>query len=142
MTAAALIALAAVAIGGLWSALRFGLWDFGAPGSGLLPAAGCLVMMAGLAAVAWQERARLAPRMSVFSDLRPLVPIGIITAIVPVTLLVGMLPALGLASVAVLTLVESENLWRAGSIALGIAAGAWLLFARLLNVPLPPTPFG
>lgn len=115
-------------------AARFGLWDFGAPAAGLMPmGAAILLLAASLASLRW-ERPQLswpegAPRKACY--------IGGLLLLVPAISVVGMLAGLGLFCFAMLYAVERLPLLRAAAIALAAMGASWLLFERLLSVPLP-----
>lgn len=126
--------LALLAAGAMALAGRYGLSDFGAPGAGLMPAvAAALLLAASLATLRW-ERPRLAwPQ----GAARTACYIAGLVLLLPATGLIGMLAALGIFAFTMLFWVERLPLSRSGAIALALVAGCWLLFGRLLSVPLP-----
>jgi tripartite tricarboxylate transporter TctB family protein len=130
-----LLSLAGVAA--LLFAREFGLWSFGSPGAGLMPAAaGTLLLLASLADL------RLAKGLhrSAFA-WRPLSYMAGLAALIPLTPLLGLLPALAVLVFAILHFIERVPLGRAAVIAGATVAGSWLLFERLLSVPLPKSMF-
>jgi putative tricarboxylic transport membrane protein len=119
-------------------ARQYGLWSFGAPGAGLMPAvAGMLLLLASLADL----RPAKDPRGAARSAWRPLSYIVGFILLVPLTPLVGLLPALAVFIFGILHLIERVTLTRAAVIAVATVAGSWLLFERLLSVPLPKSMF-
>ncbi|MDP1868985.1 MAG: tripartite tricarboxylate transporter TctB family protein [Bradyrhizobium sp.] len=133
------VLLSIVGIATLIFAWEFGLWSFGTPGAGLMPAiSGALLLVASLADL------RLpAGRRRPWSDIarRPAAYIAGLIALLALTPLIGMLPALAAFIFAVLYFVERLVALRAVAIAGGAVAGSWLLFERLLSVPLPKSMF-
>jgi len=134
--AAALGFLLLFALGWLWLALRLPLWEYVQPGPGLFPAiAAGLAAVCALAALVFTRRAAVEEdategrRLLVYLAVVLLWPVGFAPA--------GFVPS-SLVAMALL-LRQGERLgWLASiaSAALATAAG-WLLFARLLGVPLP-----
>ena len=130
--------LSITGVAALLFAREFGLWSFGAPGAGLVPAiAGALLLLASLTDLRWPPGQRRWPGIA----WRPLAYIAGLIVLVALTLLTGMLPALALFIFAVLHFVERLDALRASAIAGGAVAGSWLLFERLLSVPLPKSMF-
>jgi len=133
------LALAGAGGVGLASGYEYGLWDLGAPGPGFFPivAGGALLLLA---------LATLAEREGPAEDgvfIRRL--LGYVAGLVGFALAMeplGALPAVAVLFVWLLGAVEGLS-WRAvASTTVVATAGAWLLFDRLLNVPLPRGPFG
>lgn len=128
----ALVALAGVALFMAWD---WGLWSFGAPGAGLMPSpAAALLAIASLLAL------REAPPSDPEEEPDPgrLARYSIaLVALTPAILVVGMMPALGLFILLCLRLAERMSWRSAALIAVAGTAGSWLLFERLLQVPLP-----
>ena len=119
-------------------AWQYGLWSFGAPGAGLMPAlAGTLLLLASLADLRPAKSPGGAARLA----WRPLSYIVGFILLVPLTPLVGLLPALAVFIFGILHFIERVTLTRAAVIAVATVAGSWLLFERLLSVPLPKSMF-
>jgi putative tricarboxylic transport membrane protein len=130
--------LSVAGITALVFARQYGLWSFGAPGAGLMPAvAGTLLLLASLADLRPATGARGAARIA----WRPLGYIAGLVLLVPLTPLVGLLPALAVFIFGMLHFIERVTLTRAAVIAVATVAGSWLLFERLLSVPLPKSMF-
>jgi len=130
--------LSIIGIAALAFAREFGLWSFGAPGAGLIPAtAGALLLVASLPDLRISRGHRQWPAIAWY----PLSYMAGLVLLVPLTPLIGLLPALAVFIFAILYFVERLAMLRAAVIA-GIAvAGSWLLFERLLSVPLPKPMF-
>jgi putative tricarboxylic transport membrane protein len=119
-------------------AREFGLWSFGAPGAGLMPAtAAAILLVASLADLRFQPG---QPRWPVLGS-RPASYMAGLVLLVPLTPLIGLLPALAAFIFVILYFVERLTALRAITIAAGGIAGSWLLFERLLSVPLPKSMF-
>jgi len=119
-------------------AREFGLWSFGAPGAGLMPAtAAAILLVASLADLRFQPG---QPRWPVLA-WRPASYMASLVLLVPSTPLIGLLPALAVFIFVILYFVERLTALRATAIAGGGVAGSWLLFERLLSVPLPNSMF-
>ena len=126
--------LSVTGIAALIFAREFGLWSFGAPGAGLMPAvAGTLLLVASLADLRFPAERRRWPAL----DWRPLSYMASLILLVPLTALAGLLPALALFIFAILHFTERLAALRAAAIAGAAVAASWLLFERLLSVPLP-----
>jgi putative tricarboxylic transport membrane protein len=137
----AMIAPALLSIAGLAAlayAWELGFWSAGAPGAGMMPAiAGALLLAANLSDLpgATGERGISVPGRRVAGHLAGLF------LLVPLSPLIGMVPALAVLSFAILHFVEQLAATRAAVIAVAAALGSWLLFERLLSVPLPKPMF-
>jgi hypothetical protein len=132
MIAPALLSL--LAISAAFIAAGYGLWAFGAPAAGLMPmAAAILLLAASLAALRWEIPRLVWPQ----GAWRKASYIGGLLLLVPAISLLGMLGALGLFCFALLYGVERLPLARSAAIAICAMMGSWLLFGRLLSVPLP-----
>jgi hypothetical protein len=119
-------------------AREFGLWSFGAPGAGLMPTtAGALLLIASLLDLRIARDQRQWPAIA----WRPLSYMAGLVLLVALTPLIGLLPALAVLIFAILYFVERLALLRAAAIAGVAVAGSWLLFERLLSVPLPKPMF-
>ena len=130
--------LSAVGLAALFSAHELGFWSFGEPGAGMMPAiAGGLLLAASLADFRSHATTQdiSVPGRRVASYLVALV------LLVPLTPLIGMGPALAVFAFGILRFVEHVATLRAAILALAMAAGSWLLFERLLSVPLPKSMF-
>jgi hypothetical protein len=126
--------LSILALCAAFMAVGYRLWDSGAPAAGLMPMAASLLLLgASLGGLRWEK-----PRLSWSPTAwRKAGTIGGLLLLVPAISLLGMLGALGLFCFAMLYGVERLPLARSAAIALGAMAGSWLLFERLLSVPLP-----
>ena len=131
------VLLSMAGVAALLFAREFGLWSFGAPGAGLMPAvAGALLLLASLADL----RPVKGSHRPAFA-WRPLSYMAGLAALLPLTPLIGLLPALAVLVFAILHFIERVPLTRAVVIAGATVAGSWLLFERLLSVPLPKSMF-
>jgi Tripartite tricarboxylate transporter TctB family len=131
------ILLSMAGVAALLFAREFGLWSFGGPGAGLMPAvAGTLLLLASLADL---RPAKDSRRLAV--AWLPLSYMAGLAALLPLTPLIGLLPALAVLVFAILHFIERVPLTRAVVITGAAVAGSWLLFERLLSVPLPKSMF-
>ncbi|MBP1845581.1 hypothetical protein J2046_003854 [Rhizobium petrolearium] len=133
MIGALLLAVAA-ASAMAYSQSHYSVWSFGMPGSGLMPLAGGIIVVLSCLAIAIKER-RKAFILGVSR-----VPAAYATGfflLVPVADAIGLLPALAVLSVILLSYVERMPFWRSAIVAVVVSCGSWLLFERLLLVPLP-----
>jgi putative tricarboxylic transport membrane protein len=122
-----IVGLSAVAL-----AWTYGLWSFGSPGPGLMPtAAGVLLVCASAA-----DFRRIAAPSWTF-DRRLLAHAAALVLLPFASLVLGMLPALAAYVIVILHLVERLRLRNALAVAALAIVGCWLLFERLLSVPLP-----
>jgi hypothetical protein len=96
-------------------------------------AAAILLLAASLGGLRW-EKPRLVWSKGAW---RKAAYIGGLLLLVPAISLLGMLGALGMFCFAMLYGVERLPLARSTAIALAAVTGSWLLFERLLSVPLP-----
>jgi putative tricarboxylic transport membrane protein len=127
-----------VGVAALLFAREFGLWSFGAPGAGLMPAvAGALLLLASLSDLRPAKGLHRQPKVA----WRPLSFIVGLVALVPLTPVIGLLPALAVLVFGILHFIERVTLPRAAVITIATIAGSWLLFERLLSVPLPKSMF-
>ena len=123
-----------VAIVALVFAGEFGLWSFGTPGAGLMPAAAATLMLcASLADLRVPADLRRWPVLA----WRPASYMVGLVALMALTPLIGMLPALAVFIFAILYFVECLAALHATAIAGVAVVASWLLFERLLSVPLP-----
>jgi putative tricarboxylic transport membrane protein len=124
--------LSIVGLGAIAMSLVYGLWSFGSPGPGLMPAAaGALLVCASaaelrVAAPSWPQFGR---RLLTHAGLLILLPFA--------SLVLGMLAALAAYAIVVLYVIERRPLPEAAAVASLATAGCWLLFEKLLSVPLP-----
>ena len=126
--------LSLVGVVALVFARDFGLWSLGSPGAGLMPAiAAALLLMASLADLRIGADQRRWPVLA----WRPASYMGGLALLVPLTPLIGLLPALAVFIFGILYFVERMAALRAAVMASATVAGSWLLFERLLSVPLP-----
>lgn len=132
--AAAPAALFALGAFGAWSAMRFGVWEAGGPGAGMMPGLSgvALCVFAAIAAFerrASQEEPAHLPRLA-----------GYVAGLAGFALLmdpIGAVPAIIALFLWTLGVVERWPWRRVLPIAAGAALFAWVLFDRLLQVPLP-----
>ena len=96
-------------------------------------AAAALLLMASLADLRVSANQRRWPVLA----WRPASYMGGLALLVPLTPLIGLLPALAVFIFGILYFVERMAALRAVIIAGAAIAGSWLLFERLLSVPLP-----
>lgn len=126
--------LSIVAIAALVFAGEFGLWSFGTPGAGLMPAAAAaLLLCASVADLRIPADRRRWPALA----WRPASYMVGLIALMALTPLIGMLAALAAFIFAILYFVERLAALHATAIAGVAVVGSWLLFERLLSVPLP-----
>jgi hypothetical protein len=64
-----------------------------------------------------------------------------LVALIPLTPVIGLLSALAVLVFGILHFIERVTLSRAAVITGATVAGSWLLFERLLSVPLPKSMF-
>ena len=110
----------------------YGLWSFGAPGPGLMPAAAGVLLVCASAA-----DFRLAAPQPPTISRRLLAHAGALILLPFASLVLGMLAALAAYVVAVLYVIERRPLVGTAAIAALTTVGCWLLFEKLLSVPLP-----
>lgn len=128
------VALAVLAVAALVAAYGYGLWEFGAPGAGLMPCLGATLLLIASVFVFREKQSAAGDdvhvgRIAGYGGGLLLLPLAVSV--------VGMLPALGLFILILLRLAEGVR-WRAAVAAAVISsAAAWLLFGHLLQVPLP-----
>ena len=126
--------LSLVGVVALVFARDFGLWSFGSPGAGLMPAAAAaLLLMASLADLRIGANQPRWPTLA----WRPASYMAGLALLVALTPLIGLLPAVAVFIFGILCLVERMAALRAAITAGAAVAGSWLLFERLLSVPLP-----
>jgi hypothetical protein len=128
--AVSLIVVATVAM--IYSLLHYSIWSFGMPGSGVMPVVSCaMVIVPCLWSILTRdtgERARFAsPALAYCAGF---------VAILPLTAVIGLLPALAVVATAILYF-EGMSLSRSVIVAASVALGSWLLFERTLMVPVP-----
>jgi putative tricarboxylic transport membrane protein len=134
--AGALIALVGViALVGAWP---LELWsDFG-PGPGFLPAAlGAALAIMGPAVALASLRTRETSRPSVSSLRKPLVVTGVMAAYLALLNVLGFVVATALFLFTLMRWVEARGTGQAAVLAVCIAVGLHLLFAVVLETPLP-----
>ncbi len=122
--------LSVIAIVALVFAREFGLWSFGTPGAGLMPAAAAaLLLCASLADLRIPADLRRWPVLA----WRPASYMVGLVSLMALTPLIGMLPALALFIFAVLYFVERLAALHATAIA-GVAGGRKLAAVRAAAV--------
>lgn len=132
------LALIALAVTVLVTAYGYGLWDFGAPGAGLMPCFGAALLLV-CSLFSLREKLATAEGRPDFGRV-----FGYGTGLLllyPGTLLLGMLPALGIFILLLLRFAEGARWPGAMLVALVSSAAGWLLFGQLLQVPLPQAVF-
>lgn len=132
------VALALVAAAALAVAIRHGLWAHGGPGPGLMPAIGAALML--LASLASMRSAAADDAEGGFPRSAMVMLLGM-ALIVPVTTILGLLGALACFTLFSLRVIDRVSLPRSVLLMLGVVGGSWLLFERLLSVPLPKPAF-
>ena len=121
----------------LIAAVGYGVWSPQGPGPGLMPAFGASLALGAIGACMIWERG-----VSEVHARRPVLLFAAgLTAIIPVTLFLGLLASLGLFAVYALRVCSLVSLRRAIPAALVVVAASWLLFEKLLSVPLPKPMF-
>src|SRR5262245_11028157 len=118
------LALTAAAI--LVAAVDYGLWSYGGPGPGMMPAIGGVLMLAA-SLISLKSDAPSSEGGSYKSAALSIVGMALV---VPATALLGLLGALAGYCLLSLRVVDRVPLLRSGLITLGIVGGSWLLFAR------------
>ena len=104
----------------------------------LMPAvAGTLLLLASLTDL----RTTKGPHRRPAFARRPLSYMAGLAALVPLTPVIGLLPALAVLVFGILHFIEHVTLSRAAVITAATVTGSWLLFERLLSVPLPKSMF-
>jgi hypothetical protein len=129
------LVLAAAALAALLIASRHEVWSFGAPGAGLMPVLAAVILLV-TSLLSLLERRQ--PAEGEAYDNRRVAWYGAgLLVLGPAILAVGMLAALGLFVLIMLRLAEHAR-WRTAALVAGLSvAASWLLFVRLLSVPLP-----
>ncbi|MBS7703096.1 tripartite tricarboxylate transporter TctB family protein [Chelatococcus asaccharovorans] len=130
----ALVLMAVAATALVYSVLHYDIWMSGMPGSGLMPLVGASLVIVACLGVAIRERG--LPSGFTVHPAPLAYGVGFVL-LLPLTALIGLLPALGLMAVAILRWVEHLSLGRSVAVAAVAVLGSWLLFQRLLLVPLP-----
>jgi putative tricarboxylic transport membrane protein len=128
------IILAGSALLALYLGRGLEMWSFGAPGSGLLPTLAALILLVASLA-SFQRKADNGEEAGNFPCAAAYAA-GLI-AIPPAVMLLGMLPALALFTVLILRLVERFRILPVLLITGASVLGNWIVFEKLLNVPLP-----
>jgi hypothetical protein len=140
------VLLLALAVGFVGMGRQYPYWADTGPGSGFVPfwvglAMGVLAVLLLVGAMR-----RDAPGASWLPAGRGLVRLvavfGLTVLLTAILEQIGMVLAIVLFLVAVLKLVEGYSWVRSLAIAVGAAAGCYLLFVRVLRVPFPEGPFG
>ena len=130
--------LMGVGILGLVSGIQYGVWHGGGPGAGLLPAiSGALLLtLTAIAALAEGAASKTAPS----EPLQAKRLISYLAAVVGFALLMrplGTMPTITIFFLWILRGLERLP-WRITlAVTAGASVGTWLLFERLLQVPLP-----
>ena len=132
--AAGALACAAVGAAGLWYGMRLGVWQAGAPLAGFFPAlsGGMLCVFSALALM--EGLGEQAPPTH---SGRVLGYVGGLLAFAFLMEPVGALPMIAAVFLWLLLGVERMSVRMALSLTVAGTAAAWLLFDRLLQVPLP-----
>ena len=107
------VLLSMVGVAALLFAREFGLWSFGAPGAGLMPAvAGTLLLLASLTDLRPTKGRHRRPELA----WRPLSYMAGLAALVPLAPVIGLLPALAVLIFGILHFIEQVTLSRAAVI--------------------------
>jgi len=123
-----------LAVAALVTAYGYGLWEFGAPGAGLMPCLGAALLLTASLFVLREkqpagEGGLHVGRIAGYGGGLVVLPFAVF--------IVGMLPALSLFILVLLRFAEGVR-WPAAILAAVTSSlAAWLLFGRLLQVPLP-----
>ncbi|SFU18830.1 tripartite tricarboxylate transporter TctB family protein [Mesorhizobium sp. YR577] len=117
----------------IYSLLHYDIWSFGMPASGLMPLVGCAIVLCASLWVAVVE----APHPKTEVSRPSLAYFAGFVAVLPLTALFGLLPALFVVAVALLRFVEWLPLPRALAVAAVVSVSNWIVFQKLLGVPLP-----
>jgi putative tricarboxylic transport membrane protein len=126
-------AFVAAAMAALWQAWAWGFTEFGSPGPGLFPALAA-ALMGGSALVAARRR---APRPDP-ADLRRLLAYGgAVLGFAALLEPVGTAPSVALLFLLLLGGLERLRWQVVLPVSAGAAGGTFLLFDRILQVPLP-----
>jgi putative tricarboxylic transport membrane protein len=131
------VLLSMAGVAALLFAREFGLWSFGAPGAGLMPAVAGTLLLASLTDLRPAKGLHRRPEFA----WRPLSYMAGLLALIPLTPVIGLLPALAVLVFGILHFIERVTLSRAAVTTGATVAGSWLLFERLLSVPLPKSMF-
>lgn len=130
------LALSVVGLSTLVLSWIYGLWSFGSPGPGLMPAAASILVICASAAEI------LLPAPQTWTLNRRLLAHATALILLPfASLVLGMLAALAAYVFVVLCFVERLPPLRAVTVAGLATGGCWLLFQQLLSVPLPKPVF-
>ena len=130
------IILSLTGLGASVLAWGYGFWSFGSPGAGLMPAVAAIVVICASAADVRSERLKSwRPSRRLSAHLAALIALPF------ATLALGMLAALAVYLLVILTLVEQLRLRNAVLVTALTVCGSYLLFEKLLSVPLPKPPF-
>jgi len=126
--------LACCALLALYLGRGLEIWYHGIPGSGLLPTVtATILLVASLGSFSRDKASEEAPgnwpRAACYA--------GGLVAIPPAVMFLGMLPALLLFTAIILRLVEGFRTSTVMLITAVSISGNWLLFDKLLHVPLP-----
>jgi putative tricarboxylic transport membrane protein len=126
------LALSVTGLSTLVLSWTYGMWSFGAPGAGLMPATASVLLICASAA-----EIRFVARKSWSFDRRVLAHAAALILLPFASLLLGMLAALAVYVVVILFVIERLPLLKTVIIAGLATGGCWLLFEKLLAVPLP-----
>jgi hypothetical protein len=134
------LVLAAASIAALAIGQSYEVWSFGAPGAGLLPClAAAFLLVTSLLVLREAPAVDAEPEPESGSKILGY-GIGLLV-LPPAILALGMLPALGLFVLVLLRAVERARWSTAAAVATASTGLSWLLFVRLLHVPLPGSVF-
>jgi putative tricarboxylic transport membrane protein len=116
-------------------AVGYGLWRHGGPGAGLFPfVAAVLLLATSIGAVISSVPAGAAEPI----DAGRFVRYGTVIALFPLLIMiVGTMPATACVFLAILRGIEGRSWTVAAACSLAAAAGTFVLFSYLLDVPLP-----
>ena len=135
MVAPLLLSLTAAAA--LAFAASYEIWSFGTPGPGLMPVVGAGLMLVASLASFSRETAADQPEQAGPGLAGSLPYMAGFAVLIPLTLVIGLLPALALVGAAILRFANGYSTGRAVGLAGGVAVASWVIFAWALAVPLP-----
>jgi putative tricarboxylic transport membrane protein len=117
----------------IYSLFQYDLWSFGMPASGLMPVIGSAIVLCSCLWTAFTEKIHARLEISHSS----LAYFAGFTALLPLSVLFGLLPALFVVAVALLRFVERLSFLKSVALSAAIGLGSWVVFQKFLGVPLP-----
>lgn len=125
--------LACCALLALYLGWGLEIWSLGTPGSGLLPTIAALILLVASLGSFSRKKGVEEPG----NIPRAVSYVAGLIAIPPAVMLLGMLPTLALFTALILRLVEGFRMSTVIFVTGASIFGNWLLFEKLLQVPLP-----